>query len=46
MLNGEKNSNRMVAFKNAVAIKDNGADNQYILIINAQSEALQRGNSQ
>ena len=28
MLNGEKISNRMVAFKNEVAIKDNGADNQ------------------
>jgi len=42
MLNGEKLYNRMMA----VAIKDNGADNQYILIINAQSEALQRGNSQ
>ena len=46
MLNGEKISNRMVAFKNVIAVKDNVADNQYILIINAQSEALQRGNSQ
>ena len=41
MLNGEKISNRMVVFKNAVAIKDNGADNQCVLIINAQSEDLQ-----
>ena len=40
MLNGEKISNRMVAFKNVVAIKHNGADNQCILIINAQSEGL------
>ena len=46
MLNGEKISNRMVAFKNAVALKDNGAENQYKLIINAQSEGLQWGNSQ
>jgi len=45
-MNGEKISNGMVAFKNVVAVKDNVADNQYILIINAQSEALQRGNSQ
>ena len=40
MLNGEKISNGMVPFKNAVAVEDNVADNQYILIINAQSEAL------
>ena len=32
--------------KMPVAVEDNVADNQYILIINAQSEALQQGNSQ
>ena len=41
MLNGEKISNGMVAFKNSAAIEDNVVDNQYILIINAQSEAFQ-----
>ena len=46
MLNYEKIYNRMVAFKNAIAIKDNGEDNQYILIINAQIEGLQWGNNQ
>ena len=46
MLNGEKISNGMVAFKNVIAVEDKVAENQYILIINAQSEAVQRGNSQ
>ena len=40
MLNGENFYDRMVAFENAVAIKDNGVDNQYIFIINVQSEGL------